>query len=1383
MSKISEELIKLSSKPAGVGTHRRNIKLPSYALKSETPAEAKTINNVISIDSLKNNRSRTHKRTLCLNLGNNLSQPSTPIVENCESTIKSFVENINSVVENFESKVKPIPEITTPIFDFSKPTVENSVSPVSETSEPVVENVNPAVESISPVVETCEPAVESVNPFVQTYFEHFESPIEEVAKDVDTFDQHLESLSADSNDDSSRNELTNSILESPITTSEPKIEEKIDINQKPVINLGSPFFYTPSVFKQYDITISNADGAEEDVNAEAKRILEEIINASKNKIIAKATPANKKVSTDKKNVAKSEPTKKVVAKKKAVAKSETTEKVVEKKKVTAKKKAVAKSEPTEKVVAKKKVTTQAEPSTKKVATKKKAVPQEKTVVKKVTTKKAIPQQEKVAVKKVIVKEKPVAEKATTKKVIKKVVVKNEVKTTKPVEKKSTVSENKTVKIKPTIIEPIVENKKPASIITVKPVKIKVSAKSKELETKKDFVDLDALISQDTVNEAYLESINNINTTQQIVNNIVVTEPVVPAKPIIKETVSPIVEPVVKESASPVGILVETPSVKTNKKINTPKASTFNSIFKKFSYDEAELMNSTNALVDESPSIQAINKIPEVGQTLENVKIGQDKNVTELNVQASPISTIPVLENDVEVITAIEPSSNYNSENDINILNVLTPQNNVYNSVEPIVTIEDLLTLNPDIKHTVKADKPTQSDSADVESSVEEIETDEIVDTIDTDDNEFSIEEIEIEEIVDTIDTDDNEFSIENYFNLGNDVSDSEENEVLNYDDTVGEELIDDNADIEFETKAEKNSPENEQNIIDEIIKELDEEFVFEDLQDYELEEQNEDIIIEDNNYKLVEDSIFDNMLNDISLDDIDLEDLSSLTIADVISEKDEESSLDDDEIVDNSDEDIIDENDIDIEDLLSEDIEISDIIENENTVEGIDENDIQDENTVEVIDENDIHDENSIEEINESDIDIEDLLEDNIEIDDVIEENKDIEIDEDELEESELKESDEESEISSLSDYVSNDASTSENEIESILEYAMSSSPNISNTDLKEKLLTELFGTNIDAVSDKATLNINGVHKDVTSDFLKVIDTLTQAISKLEQKNTQPDHLVDELGKSINIEIDKDDIFSISILNETYEIVADFDGISVLSENIHISTPKNNFFVKIGDKYIEIHNQKTNFVVYTNFEDVEFSNALNNVAFTKKNNRIELTIKEAFKLSSGNNKILLSMLNTSIADIEKSQTSSNENEESSVCDNKTLVISEETQKVYLPYTIKDIMEKLSDTSTGYQTVQEVIHEEYILPLSEFKMPIVSRFKEAYRFMREKEKSSVYAAIDLALELMFNTTLNPAVIRACKNLRELNIYLDCLYENELEKFDCFKVIYKVLPKIQ
>ena len=156
------------------------------------------------------------------------------------------------------------------------------------------------------------------------------------------------------------------------------------------------------------------------------------------------------------------------------------------------------------------------------------------------------------------------------------------------------------------------------------------------------------------------------------------------------------------------------------------------------------------------------------------------------------------------------------------------------------------------------------------------------------------------------------------------------------------------------------------------------------------------------------------------------------------------------------------------------------------------------------------------------------------------------------------------------------------------------------------------------------------------------------------------------------------------------------------------------------------------------------------------------------------------MLNTSIANLTNSQKDSEDN--SSICDNKTLVINEETQKVYLPYTIEEVMQKLNNSSS-YQSLEDVIEQEYILPLSTFKMPIISRFKEAYRFMRTKEKSSVYAALDLAIELMFNSNLNPAVIRASKDLKELNIYLDCLYENELEKFDCFKVIYKVLPKIQ
>lgn len=431
------------------------------------------------------------------------------------------------------------------------------------------------------------------------------------------------------------------------------------------------------------------------------------------------------------------------------------------------------------------------------------------------------------------------------------------------------------------------------------------------------------------------------------------------------------------------------------------------------------------------------------------------------------------------------------------------------------------------------------------------------------------------------------------------------------------------------------------------------------------------------------------------------------------------------------------------------------------------------------------NDDNNVEnELTTSDINLNDISIDDLSIDDIS------------LEDLEALEQTSQTDESSMLP-VQEETSDTEAPVEDLLLKAFDN-PEIDEK-MKNDLLSEILleEENLSDAIEIADLKdtSDNTETDATSDFFKVIDSLSKTISELEKtpdllgKSQEEKTLTTEevapvpentSDKAINILINKDDIFSIAILNETYEIVTDFDGISVISENIHISTPKNNFYVTIGDKYIEIHKQTDSFIVNTNFEDIEFANAINNVTFAKKKNKIELNIKASFKISSINKKIELSMLNTSIANLTNSQKDSEDN--SSICDNKTLVINEETQKVYLPYTIEEVMQKLNNSSS-YQSLEDVIEQEYILPLSTFKMPIISRFKEAYRFMRTKEKSSVYAALDLAIELMFNSNLNPAVIRASKDLKELNIYLDCLYENELEKFDCFKVIYKVLPKIQ
>ena len=124
-------------------------------------------------------------------------------------------------------------------------------------------------------------------------------------------------------------------------------------------------------------------------------------------------------------------------------------------------------------------------------------------------------------------------------------------------------------------------------------------------------------------------------------------------------------------------------------------------------------------------------------------------------------------------------------------------------------------------------------------------------------------------------------------------------------------------------------------------------------------------------------------------------------------------------------------------------------------------------------------------------------------------------------------------------------------------------------------------------------------------------------------------------------------------------------------------------------------------------------------------------------------------------------------------DNDILIISEKKQKAYLPYKYSDL-KKILNNSKKYMSIIQIIQDLYIIPLSKFKHPIISRFREAYNLILYKEKKSTLKAIDLGFELMFKYKLNPIIIAACRDLEELDIYLDCLEENELSDFKCFEI---------
>ena len=165
-------------------------------------------------------------------------------------------------------------------------------------------------------------------------------------------------------------------------------------------------------------------------------------------------------------------------------------------------------------------------------------------------------------------------------------------------------------------------------------------------------------------------------------------------------------------------------------------------------------------------------------------------------------------------------------------------------------------------------------------------------------------------------------------------------------------------------------------------------------------------------------------------------------------------------------------------------------------------------------------------------------------------------------------------------------------------------------------------------------------------------------------------------------------------------------------------------------------------------------------------------------------KTVLSNLGVNISQLEVSLSSSQETSEEKKADeptdNDTLLISEIQNKVVLPYKIKAVEKALSENSQ-YKTIEDVINLEYTLPLDKYKNSTKSRFKEAYNLMRKKEKASIFDSLSLATEVTFNNLLNPAIITACQNLDQLDVYLDCLSSNKLDKFNYFKVKYEILPK--
>lgn len=127
----------------------------------------------------------------------------------------------------------------------------------------------------------------------------------------------------------------------------------------------------------------------------------------------------------------------------------------------------------------------------------------------------------------------------------------------------------------------------------------------------------------------------------------------------------------------------------------------------------------------------------------------------------------------------------------------------------------------------------------------------------------------------------------------------------------------------------------------------------------------------------------------------------------------------------------------------------------------------------------------------------------------------------------------------------------------------------------------------------------------------------------------------------------------------------------------------------------------------------------------------------------------------------------------------TLIISSIQNKVVLPYTINNIYKTLS-SQTDLTSINDVIEKVYTKSLRNYRFPAFARFREGYRLMVSKEKKSKFEAILYATELFTNYNLHPAIITACENQEQLDIYLSCLEDDKLSEFRFFNIKFEIPP---
>lgn len=306
--------------------------------------------------------------------------------------------------------------------------------------------------------------------------------------------------------------------------------------------------------------------------------------------------------------------------------------------------------------------------------------------------------------------------------------------------------------------------------------------------------------------------------------------------------------------------------------------------------------------------------------------------------------------------------------------------------------------------------------------------------------------------------------------------------------------------------------------------------------------------------------------------------------------------------------------------------------------------------------------------------------------------------------------------------------------------------------------------------------NLNNYFTKQEFNFINGLDFENLKLNELNLKELNYQNMFNNILHNLDVP-DKDE--------NCKTLIAKAENILVkVNENIsNISDLKNrleNISAKITELLLEVEANPTNKDNY--FDKIQdLKDTINNLSIDIEDTKSKILVNDIHADTFLKNPDVIKYINLKIDMVSPAELEIPSSSDDDIHDNNTLLISEKLQKVFLPYSVKEVMSYLEQYPKEYSSFSDVITKEFIFPYSYYsKHTVVSRFREAYSLIRDRESKSIIDAFKFAVDIMFNYELNPAIIAACKTQEELENYLSCLNRQKLDEFTTFEIKYEISP---